>query len=441
MGAYGIYVDGNLVGRQASEIVLPAGEHEVIVAVPGQLGDQPHELFQISVLPDAEVSVEIKPPDNDQSESSSRDQNTNQGATEAELSTKTGTLEVTSLPTGAEVYLDQSLLGTTPLSLLSVPISRYELSVRKPLLESSVQVVDITEAETTSVDVEMDVALDDPEVQDALIPVWRPSVVALAWTFIEGGIATAMLSLDIEMTDRFTVLSNIDPDIVLLESMIVLGRMGHYAANANREALRVSIASFALYTTGRALTWLYYNLGVDTDTPGMILTASAPILSILYDIGFSPLAASRSNDRLLAGIEAGEGIPAVERNDFRSWIVRTGANTLLSVGYALPFFSNLFAIEFLAGVALAGIDPISLGPVVTMRGAVYPFRDSIRRFAPFAFLSSSIESDLQQIGGRWCFGFGYDIPTRWFEVSVSSGLALSFGTKKVNSQMSVGVRI
>ena len=187
-----------------------------------------------------------------------------------------------------------------------------------------------------------------------------------------------------------------------------------------------------------------FKLGMPFDHPeypfwGVML--GAPILSILYDIGFSPLAASRSNDRLLAGIEAGEGIPAVERNDFRSWIVRTGANTLLSVGYALPFLSDLFAIEFLAGVALAGIDPISLGPVVTMRGAVYPFRDSIRRFAPFAFLSSSIESDLQQIGGRWCFGFGYDIPTRWFEVSVSSGLALSFGTKKVNSQMSVGVRI
>ena len=41
---FAVYVGGNPAGRGISEVNIPVGRHEVIIAVPGPLGDQPVQI-------------------------------------------------------------------------------------------------------------------------------------------------------------------------------------------------------------------------------------------------------------------------------------------------------------------------------------------------------------------------------------------------------------
>jgi len=69
--------------------------------------------------------------------------------TEPAAAEKTGSVEVTSTPSGAEIYLDNVYSGTTPATIAAVPTGSHTLEVRMGGYERSLQRVNVTGGETT----------------------------------------------------------------------------------------------------------------------------------------------------------------------------------------------------------------------------------------------------------------------------------------------------
>ncbi|BFN37550.1 PEGA domain-containing protein [Fidelibacter multiformis] len=78
------------------------------------------------------------------------------------LTPKFGTLSLTSEPTGAEIFLDNNLVGKTPLKIEKVPSGDHEVYARLEFYEDVVKTVTIQDAQTTSDNIIM------PKTQDAL---------------------------------------------------------------------------------------------------------------------------------------------------------------------------------------------------------------------------------------------------------------------------------
>ena len=441
LGDFGVYVDGNLIKRKTSEFEVPVGRHEVIVAIPGALGDQPVEVFEVEVKAGEISNLVLSASGESLTEESETSRGENDESDARRDHVRVGRLEASSVPPGAQVFLDDRLLGSTPLSLVGVPVGRYELSLSSEFFHEAIQVVDISESATTSVSVDLDVNLEDPIVESALIPVWRPSVVALSWFAAQGLIGAAQLNLNAEMAGRFVSFESFYLDITMIEAFFLFSRLGHFSAGANDRARTISYLSASVYTLGRVINWVGASLANGPTTIGIVLMASSAAISILYDIGFSPLAASRTNDRIIDRIEHGEPAETRDPPTFRRWIINAGPSALITAGYALPLFDARGAIEFLAGAALTGVSPATVGPSATLRGVFYPFRGSIDGLVPNLFTAASVTSDLEDIGISTSFGFGYEIPTRWFDITASTGLSFAVGFRGKASVMTLGVRL
>ena len=224
---YSVYVDGNPVGRGIVELLVPVGDHEVIVAVPGQLGDQPVEIFDVNIRADRLekllVAREVKKESQTPTEATPATETPGAIGARQGAIVKTGSLAIESSPTGADVFLDGRQLGTTPLSLFGVPVGRYELSVQKPLFSESISVVEVAEGRRERVDLDLNLDLESPEVNALLVPTWAPSVVSLMWSLAEGIFLTAQLLLDETLSLRFLTTGSYDIDVLLLDAVLLLG--------------------------------------------------------------------------------------------------------------------------------------------------------------------------------------------------------------------------
>ncbi len=97
-----VYVDGSFVGNCPATLKLSAGKHSIRVSLSGRK-DWSRDI-SVQEGSDVRLSANLESPAN------AVDGN-NAGS---ESSPETGTVSVTSDPSGAEVYADGSLLGTTP---------------------------------------------------------------------------------------------------------------------------------------------------------------------------------------------------------------------------------------------------------------------------------------------------------------------------------------
>lgn len=119
-----------LDGKELSDGVwsgyLPAGEHIVIASRPL------HHSFTTSFTLEAgdSLSVAVEPPIPQQ-----------------------GTICISSVPDGAEVYLDGELKGKTPTTIENVPIGTYRLSLKKRDYPISTQYIKALDGDTLRVDV------------------------------------------------------------------------------------------------------------------------------------------------------------------------------------------------------------------------------------------------------------------------------------------------
>ena len=183
---YTVYVDGNPVGREIDEFAVPVGDHEVIVAEPGPLGDQPVEIFEVRVRTGRieELVLEIADEESGGEPTGATDAvDTVSSALQSAGPIKTGILEVRTVPEGAGVFLDEESLGKAPLSLYGVPVGRYELSVSRPLFTELVRVVDVTDGRVASADLDLNLDLESPDIQNRLVAAWKPSVASKTAVF------------------------------------------------------------------------------------------------------------------------------------------------------------------------------------------------------------------------------------------------------------------
>jgi hypothetical protein len=75
-----------------------------------------------------------------------------------------GTLEVSSTPSGASVYLDNALIGTTPLSDEDVDVGSHKLIIKQSGYSDYTKLVKITEGDTTTVDATLSAITTAPTI-------------------------------------------------------------------------------------------------------------------------------------------------------------------------------------------------------------------------------------------------------------------------------------
>jgi hypothetical protein len=122
-----VTLDGNLLGETPlPEMTLGAGEHEVVVSNPNAIGVIRD---RVTVRVDETTSVRYSFGD-------------------------TGRLKVVVTP-WADVYVDGSHVGQTPLDELDVPVGRHEVTLRHPSLGEKTDNVVIRSGESTVLKVEM----------------------------------------------------------------------------------------------------------------------------------------------------------------------------------------------------------------------------------------------------------------------------------------------
>jgi hypothetical protein len=90
----------------------------------------------------------------------------------APLSEKTGSVNITSSPSGAEVYLDREYHGTTPNTISAVPVGNYTIEVRERGYNAWFQNITVTGGSTTSVSPSLvPVAVSIPTIAPTITPV------------------------------------------------------------------------------------------------------------------------------------------------------------------------------------------------------------------------------------------------------------------------------
>lgn len=123
-----VYLDGRLSGRTPVSLQVNPGRHEVELRLAG------YQPYRVTVNPRPGERVQVFA----------------QLVPEA----RQGTLAVTSSPSGAEVYVEGTLRGRTPLSL-SLPEGRYAVELRAPGYEPYQATVQVRRGETTRLDVRL----------------------------------------------------------------------------------------------------------------------------------------------------------------------------------------------------------------------------------------------------------------------------------------------
>lgn len=92
-------------------------------------------------------------------------------------SDEVGTLEVTSSPSGASVYLDNALIGTTPLSQDDLDVGSHKLIIKQSGYSDYTRLVKITEGDTITVDATLSAITTAPTATPTTAPTTVPTTI------------------------------------------------------------------------------------------------------------------------------------------------------------------------------------------------------------------------------------------------------------------------
>ena len=162
---------------------------------------------------------------------------------------------------------------------------------------------------------------------------------------------------------------------------------------------------------------------------------------MLFDIAFSPLAAAKTNERLIKKLDSGESVDLLPDRPSRRWIVETGMNNIVRAGYGYRLLGGYVSAEAFAGLSVLGLNPFRPGASVAFQAKVFPFRSVISRFYPFIVAGVSAETNFSEIAASVFGGIGYEIPLRWLDLSFGAGLAHRFHAGRTNMINTIGVKL
>ncbi len=459
--AFAVYVDGNLTARNTADVRVLAGDRRIIVARPGALGDEPVQQFNITVPPDERVSVTLDIVDDadgqtatapDEANTSTGDearQEARRSDGEVDLASgspdtiPTGRLVVESRPDGAEVLLDDRVIGTTPLNRFGVPEGRYELVVRRQWFIPVTQVVDVTANQDNAVTMDLEVDPDHPEVAEHLVNPGGASIAALGMTALQAGLGgISPFVLRWPGNGRLTSLGMVNALTMNLQLVIKAGllRPGHAIAAPSRERRIVNATSVALSSTflAGAVAYEYYRQQPDfshEDAPAGYDFANAAMYSSLlsvaalelYDIAFVPAAGRRRNAAVINRIDETGSLPAEMRRAPGGIALEVGGGGVARVGYTFGIIRHYLYGHASAGVALTGVEPIAVGPSLLVRLDIYPMGARSGAFRTYVAPAAVAETDFQSIG----LSVGYDSGLTWLTQSVNLliGTRTLYGTQ------------
>jgi len=405
---FGIYVDGNLVDRNATEIQVVSGSREVIVARPGRLGDEPVERFEVNVPPGESVTVALQPPEEPDEPEALEERGGASAADEAGGGAErvpTGRLVIASLPPGAEVLLDDRTIGTTPLNRFGVPEGRYELVVRRPYFRPVTRVVDVAADRANEISVDLEVDPDHPDVAAVLVDPGRSTIMGLGMTVLQ---AAAGASTPAALLGRGTAHPMLNADVFLKAGIV---RPTHWLSATSTEAAVVTAAGVVMssvFVVGQMMTPVIEAQTNQTAArTGYIMTMVGGFGAIgvqLYDLSFGPGAARRRNAATIEEIDATGRIAERTLYDAAGFSVEAGGAALVRLGYSYGFLEPYLYAHGSLGATLTGWEPFAVGGSVLLRVEGYPFSTQTGNARPYLGPVATLDVS----GHGWGMSAGYD---------------------------------
>ncbi len=413
---YGVYVDGNLVARNQREVRVLAGTRQVIIARPGELGDEPLQTFSVAVPADQTVPVTLESPAEESVDDADGPPSpATADTTEATAATlqRTGRLVVETAPDGAEVLLDDRVIGTTPLNRFGVPEGRYELVVRRSWFRPVTRVVDVTADQESAVTIDMEVDPDHPEVAEHLVNPGMAGIAGLGMTALQA----AVIGLN-----PFMTAGGFPGSVAPVDAFVKIGivRPSHLIAAPERESAIVSGLSFGLSAV-TASTMLYqdylrnnveeYHTTIEYRIADItwIVGALGVVGLELYDLAFAPSAARRRNADTIEQIRQSGSLPRSEQREPSGLTMELGGSALTRIGYTFPLVRHFLYGHASLGAAATGIGPVKIGPTLMIRTEWYPLGHLAGVTRPYLAPSLVVESDLETFG----MSVGYDFGVKW----------------------------
>lgn len=439
LGDFGVYLDGTLLGRNRSRFQVAAGRRELILTRPGTLGETPIERREILLEADGatriSLATEPEAPEARGSDGDTHGAEPDSAGPDARAVARTGRLRVTTSPPGAEIFLNDRPVGTTPLERVGVPAGRYEIEVRRPWFRTVSRVLDVEEDAEAILDIDLEVDQAHPEVAELLVD----PVAASLWG---SGLTALQLGAVLGSPDlrNFSLSGYRGLDWLLKAALI---RPAHWIAATPQEKLIVSGASLGLALLGAAGEAIIRNR---SDNPfagsefqvAAILTMPA---AAIYDLGFAPSAGRRRNARTLQTIEETGTLPSRDYRSPEGWSVELGGAGIARGGYTLGLIEPYLFAGGLLGISLSDLDPAGLALSGLLRLDAYPLGSLTGAVRPVVGPVFTLESDFR----GWGMSAGYDFGVTWLldRVDLSVGSRALWGIRSGNRGISyyLGLRI
>ncbi len=458
LGNYGVYVDGQLIGRSLSSAKVLTGKRTVIVAVPGPLGDQPVQTFHVDISADKPAVITLTK--NPQAAKAAAQPETTKQTPAAKTAAKaapkpTGGLTVSSSPAGATVKLDQKVIGTTPLHLFGVPVGTYRLTLERKYFTTVETVAQISDHGDDKVNVKLQVNAKDPAVAKRMIRQKTAVIDSAVWSGLQLGnlFGSSLIVPSTGATTDFwsSSLNNgfqspVGAVGMSLNSMLF--RIGHRIAE---DPLQAGILD-GVSALGALLNYNVLIPEAAGSAPSPLstaLSAAGSVLfvgTIIYDVASSPFAVTRANEKTLAYVQAHGTLPPLHINHAHHVIVETGGNSFIRAGYSYSLIPDYLSVAGTVGAGLSdsGAGTSSAVPVglsAALRLSYNPFGTVTGRIRPELNLGLRATSNFSSVNASVDLGTGNDWVGRSFDIFTRGGASYNITTKHFGEYLTIGTRL
>lgn len=425
LAAYSIYVDGQRIAANQSRVQVLSGTRDVIVAVPGPLGDQPLQRFEVVVPENGTVAVELtESPEPDDGEQQPE-------ASTAQTLEEVGSLRVESEPAGAAVLLDNELLGQTPLDIYGVPVGRYELVVERDLFRPVTQVIDVQARQTSQALIDLEVDENHPDVAAAMVTPSRATWAAGTGILVRAGITLVPVAFFGRADGLFEAGSFLD--WMVLTAVALPGHL--YSGNLSETALTSAIGAAAILTA----------MVLPQISGGMLRSAEliaflVPGLLNIYDLVGAPGAARRENARVLAHIKTAGSLPG-PRAVSRRVVLEVGGGPVLSAGYRLPVVRGYFFLRPSVGLLLAATEAPSFGASGAVAAELVPLGRQTGTIRPSISVLGQVEYLLSHLAYAVGYEYGLSLVLSTIDITATSRTTFGLTNGTFARRFAVGVRL
>jgi len=455
---YSIYADGQLVARNRNTVKVLTGKRTVIVAVPGPLGDQPVESFDVDVAAGKIATVSLN-------EAAAAGKTTAEaigtGASGAAGATAkpssggpVGSLRVTTTPAGATVIFDGKEIGTTPLERATVPAGTHSLQIKHKYFLTVDRSVNVIPDGTAVVEAKLNVNPKDPEITKRELNPLGTAGRSLLWSGMQTlgffAVATAITGTTPATTSFWSsVPSNGDyvaTTAADVTANVLLLRIGNRIAG-NSTLTKIGDAAAILGSAFFDLNFSPQILGNTSAglTIGNGVFSSIGIIGVLGSVAFdalsSPFAAIHSNNQLLDYVAIHGELPPIEKLTPHRFLAETGGDSILRLGYRYPLIPDRLAVEATAGLGASSLSPFTASLASDTRLSWNPFGSSTGDTRPEVHLGLRANTDFSGASVALEGGTGVDWLGKRFDVYTRGGAAYDFVGRHWDEYFTLGTRL